>query len=78
MSYVQISVAMRRIIARDLTDQLFLKIPEQYSWHDEPGDPQRDYANHLRLLDQYGAPNRTININVRSSISRSSTRPGCL
>ncbi|KAK0385958.1 hypothetical protein NLU13_7133 [Sarocladium strictum] len=38
-------------------------IPDQYTWHDEPGDVANDIANLQPLLVKYGAPNRTININ---------------
>jgi hypothetical protein len=46
-------------------------IPDQYSWHDEPGDPQSDYAAHNSALAKYGAPTRPININVNVSATNS-------
>ena len=42
-------------------------IPDQYTWHDEPGDPQNDVLQLYKLLATYGAPNRTININEYGS-----------
>lgn len=38
-------------------------IPQQYTWHDEPGDPETDYYNLQAVLQQYNAPQRQININ---------------
>lgn len=38
-------------------------IPDQYSWHDEPGDLRNDIPNFNALLKQYNAPSRPININ---------------
>ena len=38
-------------------------IPDQYTWHDEPGDVQVDVANLANLLKQYGAPTRPVNLN---------------
>ena len=38
-------------------------IPDQYTWHDEPGDPANDVANFTPLLSKYNAPSKQININ---------------
>ncbi|KAK4495186.1 hypothetical protein PRZ48_013513 [Zasmidium cellare] len=38
-------------------------IPDQYAWHDEPGDLKNDIPAFNALLKQYNAPARTININ---------------
>lgn len=40
-------------------------VPDQYSWHCEPADPQTDYGNLQNQLAQYNAPQKPININVR-------------
>ncbi|CAK1358865.1 hypothetical protein CB0940_02190 [Cercospora beticola] len=38
-------------------------IPDQYAWHDEPGDPANDANNFTPLLQKYSAPSRPVNIN---------------
>lgn len=46
--------------ARIVADQT---IPDQYSWHDEPGDVATDVPNFSTLRTQYKLPVREININ---------------
>lgn len=38
-------------------------IPDQYSWHDEPGDPEVDVPNFQAMVQKYNAPEKQININ---------------
>lgn len=45
-------------------------IPEQYTWHDEPGDPGTDIPNLNTLLAKYNAPSRQININEYATQSQ--------
>ncbi|QIW96732.1 hypothetical protein AMS68_002250 [Peltaster fructicola] len=47
-------------IQRVVSDNI---IPDQYSWHDEPGDVAVDANNFQAVLKQYNAPQRTVNIN---------------
>lgn len=45
-------------------------IPDQYTWHDEPGDVAKDIANLQPLLAQYKAPSRPININEYATFAQ--------
>lgn len=47
---------IQRVVADDT-------IPDQYTWHDEPGDPAVDNNNFKAVLQQHNAPSRTVNIN---------------
>ena len=37
-------------------------IPQQYTWHDEAGDPETDFNNLQPMLKKYDAPQRQINM----------------
>lgn len=45
-------------------------IPDQYTWHDEPGDVATDVANLTPLLAQYKAPSKQININEYATFAQ--------
>ncbi|KXT08898.1 hypothetical protein AC579_8463 [Pseudocercospora musae] len=47
-------------LARVVQDNI---IPDQYTWHEEPGDPANDIPRLNALLSQHNAPSRPININ---------------
>ena len=47
---------MQRIV----TDQT---IPDQYTWHDEPGDVARDVPRWAAIREQYNLPDHRLNIN---------------
>ncbi|KAF4341545.1 glycoside hydrolase family 39 [Fusarium beomiforme] len=38
-------------------------VPDQWTWHDEPGDAANDYNNWGALRQQYNAPDSQVNIN---------------
>lgn len=38
-------------------------VPDQYTWHDEPGDIAVDQANFATLRSKYNAPSKPVNIN---------------
>ena len=45
-------------------------VPDQYTWHDEPGDPEADYNALQSQISQYGAPQKALNVNVWLLLSR--------
>ncbi|PNP61369.1 hypothetical protein FNYG_13852 [Fusarium nygamai] len=45
-------------------------VPDQWTWHDEPGDPANDHGNWQALRQQYNAPDNQVNINEYAPFSQ--------
>ncbi|KAF4498443.1 glycoside hydrolase family 39 [Fusarium agapanthi] len=45
-------------------------VPDQWTWHDEPGDVANDHNNWQTLCQQYNAPDNQVNINEYAVFSQ--------
>jgi hypothetical protein len=45
-------------------------VPDQWTWHDEPGDVANDHGNWQALRQQYNAPDNQVNINEYATFSQ--------
>ncbi|SCO50369.1 uncharacterized protein FFMR_10274 [Fusarium fujikuroi] len=45
-------------------------VPDQWTWHDEPGDVANDHGNWQTLRQQYNAPDNQVNINEYAVFSQ--------
>jgi hypothetical protein len=54
-------------VQRIVADQT---IPDQYTWHDEPGDVANDIPRWTAIREQYNLPDREININEYATFDR--------